>query len=157
MNLEQQLTNLINEAPNYGVPANIMELGVIPVLRVYAENLAYEEYYLRQTLNDNLLMTILSNTKQPEIEKKVIYAFPSIKDAAKFQDNKDPQIVAKVFPISQILFQMFTMKEIDSIVFIDQPNDLTQSKEIHCQDLQNAIQQQLKNILTSTPIPHNIA
>lgn len=157
MKLEQQLTNLINEAPNYGVPANVMELGVIPVLRMYAENLDYEEYYLRQNLDDRLIMTILSNNNQPGIEKKVIYAFPSVKDAARFQDNKDPEIIAKAFPISQILFQMFTIKEIDSIVFIEQPNDLKQSKEILCQDLRNAINEQLKIMLTPTYIPYNIA
>lgn len=157
MNLEQQFTDLINEAPNYGVPSNIMEFGVIPILRNYADSLTHEEYYLRQTLEDNLVMTVLANKNHPEIEKKVIYAFPSVKDAAKLQDNSDPNIIAKAFPTSQILFQMFTMKEVDSIVFIDQINDLEQTQEIHCDDLKNAIQQKLTDLITPNPIPHNIA
>jgi hypothetical protein len=80
-----------------------------------------------------------------------------VKDAAQFQDNQDPQIVAKAFPTGQILFQMFTMKEVDSIVFIEQPNDLKQTKEINCKEFQNAIQQQLKKLISINSPPHNIA
>jgi hypothetical protein len=157
MKLEQQFQNLINEAPQYGVPAEIMELGVVPILKLYAEQLAHQQYYLRQTLNDNLLMTILTSKDNPEIEKKVVYAFPSVKDAAQFQDNQDPEIVAKAFPTGQILFQMFNMKEVDSVVFIEQPNDLKQTKEINCKDFQNAIQQQLKKLVSPNSPPNNIA
>ena len=157
MNLEQQFKNLINEAPKYGVPSSIMELGVVPILKLYAEKLSHQEYYLRQTLEDNLVMTVLANKDYPEIERKVIYAFPSVQDAAKLQDNHDAQVVAKAFPTSQILFQIFTMKGVDSIIFIDQPNDLKQSKEIICQDFQNAIQKQLQNLINSNSSPSNIA
>lgn len=157
MELEQQFQQLINEAPQYGVPSSIMELGVVPVLKLYAEKLNHQEYYLRQTLEDNLVLTVLANKDYPEIERKVIYAFPSVRDAARIQDSNDAQVVAKAFPTSQILFQMFTMKGVDSIVFVDQPNDLKQSKEIVCQDFQKAIQQQLKNLVNSATSPNNIA
>lgn len=157
MELEQQLKHLINEAPNYGVPATIMELGVVPILKLYGEKLTHQEYYLRQTFNDNLVMTVLVNNQYPEIEKKVIYAFPTVKDAAKFQDNQDVEIIAKPFPTGQILFQMFTMKQVDSIVFIDEPTDLKQTKEINCKDIQNAIQQQLQKLVNFNSPPNNIA
>ena len=157
MDLDQQLENLIQEAPQYGVPAPVMQHGVIPVLKSYAQQLDHQEYYLRQTIDEDLLLTVLANTQNPQQEKTVIYAFPSVKDAANFQGSEDPQVVAQVFPVGQILFQMFTMKEVDSIIFIDRPNDLKQNKEIYCKVLQNAIQEQLKNLLTPNSIPNNIA
>ncbi len=149
MNLDQQFQNLIDEAPNYGVPAPIMQHGVIPVLKVYAQQLAHKQYYLRETLENNLVLSILSNQAQPEIEKKVIYAFPSVADAIEFADSdiESLDIVAKEVNISQILFQMFTLKEVDSIIFLDTPQDYRQSKEIYCNKLQKAIQQNLKMLL----------
>lgn len=157
MNLAEQFKNLINEAPKYGVPALIMELGVVPVLKAYAEKLNHQEYYVRQTLDDNLVMTVLTNKDYPEIERKIIYAFPSVKDAQKLQDNQSEQLIAKGIPTSQILFQIFTMKGVDSIIFVDQPQNLKQSKEVVCQDLQNAIQQQLKKLVNSSSSSTNIA
>lgn len=152
MDLDQQLRNLINEAPEYGVPAIIMEHGVIPVINAYAQQLDHSQYYLRQTLEDNLILTILASDQHPELEKKVIYAFPTVEDAAKFPDNKinDADVVAQVVPISQILFQMFIMKEVDSVIFVEKPENYQQSKEIYCNKLQAAINQNLSNLINSS-------
>lgn len=151
MDLDQQLRNLINEAPKYGVPAIIMEHGVIPVISAYAHQLDYSQYYLRQTLEDNLVLTILASDQHPEVEKKVIYAFPTVEDAAKFPDSKlnDGNIVAQSIPVSQILFQMFTMKEVDSVIFVEKPENYQQSKEIFCNKLQTAINQNLVQLINS--------
>lgn len=159
MNLDQQLDILINEAPNYGVPSLIMEYGVIPVLRTYAQQLDYHQYYLRQTLERNLVVTILSNKNNGDIEKRVIYAFPTLNDAAEFPDTKidDTNIVAEQVSICQILFQMFTMKEVDSIIFIDQPENYQKSKEIYCNKLQDAIQENLKLLIKPNSPTNNIA
>ena len=158
MNLDQQFQNLINEAPNYGVPAPIMEHGVIPVLKVYAQQLGHQQYYLRQTLDNNLVLSILSNQAQPEVEKKVVYAFPSVADAIEFADSDIERldIVAQEVSISQILFQMFTLKEVDSVIFLDTPQDYRQSKEIYCNKLQQAIQQNLKMLLDAKKNSSNI-
>ncbi len=149
MNLDQQLDILINEAPNYGVPSLIMEYGVVPVLKTYAQQLDYQQYYLRQTLERNLVITILSDKNNPSSEKRVIYAFPTVGDAAQFPDTKtdDPNIVAEGVSICQILFQMFTMNEVDSIIFIDKPENYQKSKEIYCNKLQEAIQKNLKLLI----------
>lgn len=151
MDLDQQLINLINEAPEYGVPAIIMEQGVIPVISAYAHQLDYSSYYLRQNLEDNLILTILGSDKNPDIEKKVIYAFPTVEDAAEFPDSKDndANLVAQEVPVSQILFQMFTMKGVDSIIFVEKPENYQQSKEIYCEKLQTAIQQTLTNFINA--------
>ncbi len=158
MDLDQQLRNLINEAPEYGVPALIMEHGVVPVISTYAHQLDYSQYYLRQTLEDNLVLTILANNQHPEVEKRVIYAFPTVEDAAKFPDSKinDPNVIAQIVPVSQILFQMFTMKEVDSVIFVEKPENYQQSKEIYCDKLQSAIQQNL-TILINSNSSNNIA
>ncbi len=156
MELNQQLQNLIEEAPNYGVPAVIMENGVIPVINAFAQQLNYSEYYLRQTPDDNLLLTILSSKQNPEIEKKVIYAFPSVKDAQEFPDStlKDANIIAQALPVTQILFQMFTMKGVDSVIFLDRPEDYQQSKEIYCHKLQSAIKQHLSTLVNLDSSDH---
>ncbi|MBF2057566.1 MAG: hypothetical protein IGQ45_10195 [Cyanobacterium sp. T60_A2020_053] len=149
MNLDQQFTSLVNEAPKYGVPAPIMQHGVIPVLRVYAQQLGHQSYYLRQTIQSNLVLNILGKENQPEVEKKVVYAFPTVEDAIQFRDENlnDLDIVAQEVNISQVLFQMFTMKGVDSIIFLDNPSNYSQSKEIYCYKLQQAIQQNLKMLL----------
>ncbi|BAQ65900.1 hypothetical protein [Geminocystis sp. NIES-3709] len=151
MDLDQQLRNLINEAPEYGVPSIIMEAGVIPVISAYAHQLDYSSYYLRQNLDNNLILTILGSEQDPEVEKKVIYAFPTIEDATDFPDTKinDYNLVAQEIPVSQILFQMFTMKEVDSVIFVEKPENYQQSKEIYCEKLQSAIQQSLTNFINS--------
>ncbi|HIK38537.1 MAG: hypothetical protein NZ901_04200 [Geminocystis sp.] len=151
MNLEAQLAHLVAEAPKYGVPSIIMEKGVIPVISAFAQQLGHTEYYLRQTTDNNLVLTILANEKHPELEKKVIYAFPTAEDATQFPDNKTSklEIVPQAFPVSQILFQMFTMKEVDSIIFIDNPQQYQQSKEIYCHKLQAAIRQSLTNLVNA--------
>lgn len=158
MTLNQQLENLVQEAPNYGVPAIIMECGVIPIIKAFAEQLNYAQYYLRQTVDENLLLTILSSKQHPEQEKKVIYAFPSVKDAQNFPDNTidESNIMVKALPVTQILFQMFTMKGVDSIIFLDQPQDYQQSKEIYCHKLQSAIKQNLSNLVNDNST-NNIA
>lgn len=151
MDLDQQLRNLINEAPEYGVPAIIMEHGVIPIISAYAHQLDYSQYYLRQTPEDNLVLTILASDQHPEVEKKVIYAFPTIEGAVQFPDTKinDSNIVAHLVPISQILFQMFTMKEVDSVIFVEKPENYQQSKEISCNKLQTAINHNLAQLVNS--------
>ena len=159
MKLNQQLQNLVDEAPNYGVPAVIMESGVVPIIHVFAQQLDHSEYYLRQTIEKNLLLTILGNPDDPSVEKKVIYAFPTVKDAQNFPHSDiDDQanMVAEGLPVTQILFQMFTMKGVDSVIFLDKPEDYKQSKEIYCHKLQSAIKQNLTNLVKVDP-PTTIA
>ena len=159
MKLNQQLQNLVDEAPTYGVPAIIMESGVIPIISAFAQQLDFSQYYLRQTVDNNLLLTILGSPDDPNVEKKVVYAFPSVKDAQEFPDSKlddDASIIAEELPVTQILFQMFTMKGVDSVIFLDKPQDYKQSKEIYCHKLQSAIKQNLTNLVNVDP-PSTIA
>ncbi|AUC62204.1 hypothetical protein AA637_14075 [Cyanobacterium sp. HL-69] len=157
MNLDQQFDNLINQAPKYGVPAPIMQYGVVPVLKVYAQQLSHKKYYLRQTLENNLVLTVLGKQDNPDIEKKVVYAFPTVEDAVQFADSDIDklEIVAQEISIGEILFQMFTLREVDSIIFLDTPQNYNQSKEIYCDKLQQAIQENLKMLLDTNKSPNS--
>jgi hypothetical protein len=104
------------------------------------------EYYILQTLEQGWVMTTLSNRAQPEVEKNVIYAFPTLKDAADFQSVSDPQIIAKSVPVTHILFQMLALDPVNSTVFFDTPGNLTAGTEVRREDLQHLIQMQLQHM-----------
>lgn len=153
MNLNQQLRTLIEEAPEYGVPAQVMEQAVTPVLKLLAERLQHLEYYTLQTLEGDWVSTILSSSAQPQVEKKVIYAFATVKDAATFGGTENPQILAAAVPVAHILFQLFALKDVDSILFMDTPGNLSTGIEIRRADLQKLVQMQLQQ-LGSPSGPH---
>lgn len=146
MNLEEQLKILIDEAPQHGVPSPVMEQAVTPVLKGFAETLKHLEYYVAQNLDGDWVLTTLQNRAQPTQEKKVIYAFANRKDAANFQGTADLQMMAMAVPVTSLLFQLFAVQQVDSIIFLETPGDLNTGIEIQRPDLQIAIQKQLQQI-----------
>jgi hypothetical protein len=145
MNLEQQIQVLIDQAPQDGTMPKVIE-AIAPVLTLLANQLRHLEYYILQTLEQGWVMTTLSNRAQPEVEKNVIYAFPTLKDAADFQSVSDPQIIAKSVPVTHILFQMLALDPVNSTVFFDTPGNLTAGTEVRREDLQHLIQMQLQHM-----------
>ncbi|MBD0345252.1 MAG: hypothetical protein ICV63_10630 [Coleofasciculus sp. Co-bin14] len=145
MNLEQQIQVLIDQAPQDGTMPKVIE-AIAPVLTLLANQLRHLEYYILQTLEQGWVMTTLSNRAQPEVEKNVIYAFPTLKDAADFQSVSDPQIIAKAVPVTHILFQMLALDPVTSTVFFDTPGNLTAGTEVRREDLQHLIQMQLQHM-----------
>src|SRR4028118_787633 len=101
MDLAQQIQALINNAPQDGTTPKAIE-AIAPVLTLLASQLRHLEYYILQTLDQGWVVTTLSNRTQPEVEKNVIYAFPSLKDAADFQSVYDPEILAATVPVTHI-------------------------------------------------------
>ena len=162
MNLDRQLKLLVDEASQYGVPPQVMEQAVTPVLKGFATQLQHSEYYILQTLEGDWVLTTLSRRSQPKQEKKVIYAFSTLKDAANFQGTSDPHIMAMSVPVTHLLFQLFSLEPVDSIIFMETPGNLTAGTEIYRAELQKLIQRQLQQ-LDSFPkakpsnIPPNIA
>jgi hypothetical protein len=154
MELEQQLKSLINDAPNYGVPPLVMQRAVTPVLALLAQKLEHLEYYVLQNLEEDWVLTTISNQNQPEREKKVIYAFATLQDAATFQGSADPNILAVALPVTHILFQLFPLPQVDSIIFLKTPGNLQAGVEIERAKLQLLIQQQIQEL---NKIPPNIA
>jgi hypothetical protein len=144
MDIEQQIQVLIEQAPQDGTTPKAIE-AIAPVLTLLASQLRHLEYYILQTLDQGWVVTTLSNRTQPEVEKNVIYAFPSLKDAADFQSVWDPQIIAAGIPVTHILFQMLAIDTLTSTVFFDTPGNLAAGIEVRRDDLQNLIQAQLKS------------
>lgn len=144
MELEQQITLLIKNAPADGVTSKVMEVAIAPILKAFASQLKHLEYYVLQTIDGGWVLTTLSNRAQQLLEKNVIYAFPTLKDAASFQGTSDPQVIASPIPVTHILFQMFALEKVDSIVFVETPNKLSAGVEVRRADLQKLIQAQLE-------------
>jgi hypothetical protein len=153
MELEQQLAVLINEAADYGVPPLIIEKAIAPVIKLFAEQLQYLEYYVLQNLDLDWVLTTISNP-QIQQEKQVIYAFVSVQDAATFQRKTNPDLIAMPIPIAQLLFRLFSLQQVDSIIFLENSQDLNQGIEIKRSNLTNLIKQQLQQL---SSIPPNIA
>jgi hypothetical protein len=145
MDLEQQIQSLIDNAPQDGVTPQVVE-AIAPLLKLLANQLHHLEYHILQTVDGNWVVTTLSNRAQPDIEKNVIYAFPTLKDATDFQSAWDSQISAVPLPVTHILFQMLAIENVNSTVFFDTPGNLGSGIEVSRNDLQNLVQKQLEQI-----------
>lgn len=158
MSLQQQLEALIEESPMYGVPSEVMAKAITPILKSFADQLEHLEYFLLESVDQSWVISIFESASQPKLEKKVIYAFPTAEDAIKSQEKPNPEIVAKPIPITHFLFQLFAVKQIDSIIFMDKVNNSLQSKEIYRSQLAYALAESLQQIKSEpTNIPPNYA
>ncbi|PSB20796.1 hypothetical protein C7B61_01485 [filamentous cyanobacterium CCP1] len=158
MNVEQQIQFLIEQAPQYG--ANPKDISTIaPALTAIAKRLKHPQYFVLQTLEQNWLMTTLSHRTQPGMTKNVVYAFPTLKDAAASPQapSNDPQVVALPLPVIQILFQMLAMKPVDSIVFFETPGNLKSGTEVTRQNLQDMIRTVVQQQRQKPNLPPDIA
>jgi non-ribosomal peptide synthetase component E (peptide arylation enzyme) len=154
MNIDEQLQILIDNTSEYGIVPVVMEQAIAPVLKLFAQQLKYQDYFILQNLDQNWLLTTISHPQQPDLVKKVIYAFSTVKDAAKFQGAADPSIYAAPLPITHILFQLLAIPELNSMIFLENPGNLTTGTEIVCDRLHELIQEQLKQL---DNIPPDIA
>ncbi|MBO1346955.1 MAG: hypothetical protein EBE86_005950 [Hormoscilla sp. GUM202] len=139
MNLDQQIQLLIDQAPTDGSTPFLME-AIAPVLKSIASQLKHSQYYIIQSPDDNWVLTTLSNRVQPELQKNVIYAFPTQKDAANTAyARQDPRAMALPHPVTHILFQMVAMETVDSLVFFETPGNLDAGTEVERADVQKLI------------------
>ncbi len=152
MNLEQQLEIIINDAANYGVPSIVVERAIAPVLKLFASQLQYREYYILQNLAEEWVLTTITNRRleQEEGQKKVIYAFVSVRDAANFQGKDNPELIAIPIAVIELLFRLFSLQQVDSIIFLEDSQNLNRGVEVKRELLSQAIARQLQQ-LTQTP------
>lgn len=142
--LDQQIQVLLEGAPNDGVTGTAMT-AIAPTLKAIAERLQHSEYYVLQTLDQGWVMTTLSNRREPNVRRNIIYAYPTLADAgAGPQSVKDPQLMAIPTPVTHILFQMLALKSLDSLIFFETPGNLKQGVEIRRPEFQALLQAQLK-------------
>jgi hypothetical protein len=153
MTLEQQLQLIIDDAENYGVPSLVIEKAIAPVLKVFAEQLQHLEYYILQNLAEDWVLTTITNP-QLQQSKKVIYAFISVQDAATFQGTANADLIAMPIDVVQLLFRLFSLQEVDSIIFLENSLNLNHGVEIKRDRLSQLIRQQIEQLGN---IPPNIA
>ncbi len=157
MDLDAQIVSLQQSAPNDGVTANAITT-IAPTLKAIAGQLKHEQYYVLQTLEQGWMMTTLSNRNQPNTQKNIVYAYPTLQDAATSQATaKDPQVMALPVPVVHILFQLLAMQPIDSLIFFETPNQTGQGVEIRRQDMQALIQAQLQQAQQGSAVPPDMA
>lgn len=161
MDLDEQIQVLIDNAPSDGVTPQVVS-AIAPVLKLLGGKLRRRQYYILQSLEQEWVVTKLRDRANPKVTKNVIYAFPTLKDVSAADSTEfEPQLVAIPIPITHILFQLFGLETVDSIIFFDTPGDTNTGIEIQRCDLQNLIQLQLQQSSThNSPfnqIPPDIA
>lgn len=153
MNLDKQIQLLIDNAPQDGVTPGIVA-AVAPVLKLLASQFRHQ-YYILQNLEQQWVVTTLESRANPNIEKRVVYAFPSLQDISVGSAGLDPQVVAVPIPVTHVLFQLFALETVDSIIFLEATSDLSNGVEIRREDLQNLIQVQLQQNPSTRPTSPN--
>lgn len=139
MNLDQQIKLLIDNAPPDGRTRKMVQ-AIAPAIKQVAQQLQHSQYFILQTLNRDWVLTVLSNRGNPNLEKRVIYAFPTGDDAKKAPSTTpQAQAIALPIPVTHILFEMLAREAVNSIVFFEIPGNLTVATEVQRQDLQYLI------------------
>jgi hypothetical protein len=159
IDVDQQIKTLIDEAPQDGVTPILVE-AIAPVLQQIASQLRHPHYYIVQTLDHNWTVTTLAHQTQAGVEKRVIYAFPSLKDVSTGPyPMRDPHIIALPVPTTHILFQMVALDMVDSIIFFETAGNTSVGTEIAREDVQAMVQQQLQGWQPPQrdPLPPDIA
>jgi hypothetical protein len=157
MDLDQQMQALIDGAPQDGSTPQVMR-AIAPAITSLASQLQHLQYFILQAADQSWVMTTLSHRVQPDLQKKVIYAFPTRQDAASSPyAPKDSHVNAVPVPVTHILFQMVVMKAIDSTVFFETAGDLANGTEVSRQNLQHLIQLYLQNYRQQSAPPPDIA
>jgi hypothetical protein len=143
MELDAQVDLLVRNAQDNGL-SPVAITTIAPVLLAVAGQLRHGQYYVLQTLEQGWVMTTLTHRNQPDSQKNIVYAYPSLKDATESQaNNLDPQVMALPVPVVHILFQLLAMKPVDSLIFCETPGQNGQRLEVRRQDLEFLVQSRL--------------
>lgn len=144
MDLDAQIQSLIDNAPQDGVTPRIVA-AIAPVLKLLAQKLRHSQYHILQSLDNQWVLTTLSDRANPNVEKRVINAWAKLQDIpVNSALGLGADVVAIPIPITQILFQLTALETVDSIIFFEKPGDSTNGIEVRREDVQNLIQLQLK-------------
>lgn len=140
--LDRQVKRLIEGAASHHIPPPAMQI-IANVLRTIADRLDYPTYTVLTASNGGWLQVTLSNRQFPELEKKVVYAYPSYR-MAKLEANKLVELepVCQELGTIDLLFQLLGLPEIDSLIFLQHGQG---GKEIKRQELYNLCQKQLQS------------
>lgn len=148
MNIKDQIQVLIDDAPD-DVTRKAVEMTA-PLLQEIAGQLPQEQYYVLQSLGQGWVMTTLRGRQNPQVTKTVVYAYPSLA-AASVGQTYNPQMMALPHASTHLLFQLISLKQIDSLIFLREKGK-GQGIEIQRQVIEQALALQLKQ-----PPPTEIA
>lgn len=151
MEVEAQLQVLIEDAVEHGIAPIVFQKAIAPVLITLAQKLQHLEYFVLQNLQEDWVISVISSRKSQKLEKKVIYAFSTVKDAKNFSTGRELDLIAIPIPVTEILFRVFSLQQIDSIIFFNQSGNITNGIEISRREMQNAIRQKLLQLKTTPP------
>ena len=150
MDLDQQIQALIEKAPRDGSTPQILQ-AIAPALVLIAQQLQHLEYSILQAVDQSWAMVVLSNLKEPGREKRVIYAWTSLKDASQAAAAAGDRLRPVLLPVTHILFQMIALEGLDSIVFFESPGNQEVGTEIPREQVQNLINVYLQQYRSGPP------
>jgi hypothetical protein len=150
MDLDQQIEALIEKAPRDGSTPQILQ-AIAPALVLIAQQLQHLEYSILQAVDQSWAIVVLSNLKEPGREKKVIYAWTSLKDASQAAAAAGDRLRPLLLPVTHILFQMIALEGLDSIVFFESPGNQEVGTEIPREQVQNLINVYLQQYRSAPP------
>ena len=150
MDLDQQIQALIEKAPPDGSTPQILK-AIAPALVLIAQQLQHLEYSILQAVDQSWALVVLSNLKEPGREKKVIYAWTSLKDASQAAAAAGDRLRPVLLPVTHILFQMIALEGLDSIVFFESPGNQEVGTEIPREQVQNLISVYLQQYRSGPP------
>jgi len=150
MDLDQQIQALIEKAPPDGSTPQILK-AIAPALVLIAQQLQHLEYSILQAVDQSWAVVVLSNLKQPGREKRVIYAWTSLKDASQAAAAAGDRLRPVLLPVTHILFQMIALEGLDSIVFFESPGNQEVGTEIPREQVQNLINVYLQQYRSVPP------
>lgn len=150
MDLDQQIQALIEKAPRDGSTPQILQ-AIAPALVLIAQQLQHLEYSILQAVDQSWAIVVLSNLKEPGREKKVIYAWTSLKDASQATAAAGDRLRPVLLPVTHILFQMIALEGLDSIVFFESPGNQEVGTEIPREQVQNLINVYLQQYRSAPP------
>ncbi len=157
MDLQVQIQSLINNAPQDGITPQLVA-AIAPALIQIAQKLRFPQYYILQNSEYDWVLTTLSNRTNPQLQKQVIYAYPTLQDVSTTSGvGFDPQMIAAPIGVIEILFQMVALEPVDSIIFFDTPGTTVNAVEIERKLLQSIIERTLQQNRPSPNIPPDIA
>lgn len=157
MDLKAQIQSLVDNAPQDGVTPSLVE-SIAPTLCAIAQKLNHSQYYILQNMHKEWVLTTLSNRENSQLEKRVIYAFPTSKDVSiNSEMASDPSMIAAPTPVTHILFQLIALEPVDSIVFFETPGTTHNAREIKRSELTKLVQQTLEQNNSPDRIPPDIA
>ncbi|KPQ33107.1 MAG: hypothetical protein HLUCCA11_19510 [Phormidesmis priestleyi Ana] len=155
MNIDQQLQDLIDEAPPEADLKQAIQT-VAPIIQAIAKQLKHSKYYILQSVDKQWLQATVAHKDTPTQPKRVIYAYPSLAAAAKDKLAKsNPGLMALPIPVARLLFQLPSIAPVDSLIFLE-TDSRDQAIEVRRADLKGLFQNQLTQAM-KPQIPPNIA